>query len=46
MRSTWLGLAFTRFRYLTNFQENNKCNSCFVSTSNNIEVKYCRLAYQ
>jgi len=25
MRSTWLGLAFTGFRYLTDFQETNKC---------------------
>jgi len=33
MRSTWLGLAFTRFRYLTDFQENNECNSCFVTIS-------------
>jgi len=43
MRSTWLGLAFTRFRYLTDLQENNKCNSCFVTISNNIQVKYCPL---
>jgi len=25
MCATWLGLAFTRFRYLTDFQETNKC---------------------
>jgi len=33
MRSTWLslGLAFTRFRYLTDFQETCNCNSCFVT---------------
>ena len=31
MRSTWLGLAFTRFRHLTGFQETNKCNSCFLT---------------
>jgi len=43
MRSTWLGLSFTRFRYLTDFQENNKCNSCFVTISNDIQAKYCRL---
>jgi len=43
MLSTWLGLAFTKFRYLTDFQENNKCNSCFVTISNDIQVKYCRL---
>jgi len=43
MRSTWLVLAFTRFRYLTDFQETNKCNSCFVTISNNMQVKYCRL---
>jgi len=40
MRSMWLGLAFTRFRYLTDFQESDKCNSCFVTLSNNILVKY------
>jgi len=44
MRSTWLGLAFIRFRYLTDFQETNKSSSCFVTISNNIEVKYCHLA--
>jgi len=27
----WLGLAFTKFRYLTDFQKTNKCNSCFVT---------------
>jgi len=43
MRSTWLDLAFTRFRYLTDFQENNKCYSCFITISNNNQVKYCRL---
>jgi len=43
MRSTWLGLAFTRFRYLTDFQENDKCNSCFVTISIDIQVKYCLL---
>jgi len=43
MRSMWLGLAFTRFRYLTDFQENNKCNSCFVTLSSNMHMKYCRL---
>jgi len=43
MRSTWLDLACTRFRYITDFQKNNKCNSCFVTISNNIQVKYCRL---
>jgi len=43
MRSTWLGLAFTRFRYLTDFQENYKCNSCFVTISNDTQVKYYRL---
>jgi len=43
MRSTWLGLAFTRLRYLTDFQENYKCNSCFVTILNDIQVKYCRL---
>jgi len=32
-----LGLAFTRFRCLTDFQEKNKCNSCFVTIS---KVKY------
>jgi len=26
MRSKWLGLAFTRFRYVTDFQENNECS--------------------
>jgi len=36
MRSTWLGLAFTRSRYLTDFQKNSKCNSSFVTISNNI----------
>jgi len=35
MRSTWLGLAFTRFGYLAVFQETNKCKSCFVTISNN-----------
>jgi len=44
MRSTWLSLTFTRFRYLTDFQETNKCDSHFVTASNNIQVKYCRLA--
>ena len=39
MCSTWLDLAFTRFKYLTDFQENNMCNSCFVIISNNIQVK-------
>jgi len=38
MRSMWLGLAFTRFRYLTDFQEINKCNSCFDAISNNVQV--------
>jgi len=38
MRSRWLSLAFTRFRYLINFQETDKCNSCFVIISNNIQV--------
>jgi len=33
---TSLGLAFTRFRYLTDFQEINKCNNCFVTILNNI----------
>jgi len=28
---------------MTDFQKNNKCNSCFVTISNNIHVKYCRL---
>jgi len=42
MGSTWLGLSFTRFRYLTDFQETNKCNSGFVTISNNIQVKYYR----
>jgi len=42
--STWLGLAFTRFRYLTDLQEANKCNSCFVTISNILQVKYCCLA--
>jgi len=27
MRSTWLGLAFTRFGYLADFQETGKSNS-------------------
>jgi len=43
MRSAWLGLAFTRFRYLTYFKENNKCTSCFVIISNDTQVKYRRL---
>jgi len=43
MRSTWLGLAFTRFRYLTDFQENDKCNSSFVTILHDTQVKYCRL---
>jgi len=43
MRSSWLGLAFTGIRYLTDFEENNKCNSCFVTISNNIQVKYYHL---
>jgi len=44
MRSAWLGLAFcTRFRYLTDFQVNKKCHSVFVTISNSIQVKYCRL---
>jgi len=43
MRSTWLGLAFTRFKYLADFQESSKCNSCFVTISNDVQVKYCRL---
>jgi len=44
MRSTWLGLAFTRFTYLTDFAETIKCNCCFVTISSNIHVNYCRLA--
>jgi len=32
--STWRGRAFTRSRYLTDFQENNKSNSCLVAISN------------
>jgi len=43
MCSAWLGLAFTRFRYLTDLQENNKRNSCFVTISNNIQVNSCPL---
>jgi len=43
MCSTWLGLALTKFRYLTDFQESNKCNRDFFTISNNIQVKYCRL---
>jgi len=43
MRSTWLGLAFSRFRCLSDFQESSKCNSYFVTISNNIQVKCCRL---
>jgi len=43
MRSTWLGLARTRFTYLTDFHETIKCNGCFVTISNNIQVNYCRL---
>jgi len=39
MHSTWIGLAFTRFKYLADFQEINKCDSCFVTISNNIQVK-------
>jgi len=46
MRFTRLDLAFTRFRYLTDFQENGKCYSCFVAISNNIHVKYCRLDHR
>jgi len=42
--STWLGLAFTTFRYLTDSQETNTCNSCFVTISNILQVKYCCLA--
>jgi len=42
-RGTHFGKRCTRFRYLTDFQENNKCDSCFVTISNNIQVKYCRL---
>jgi len=42
MRSTWFGLVFTRFRYLTDFQENNKSSNCFVTISKNIQVNYCR----
>jgi len=39
MRSTRLslGLALTRFRYLTHFPETGKCNSCFVTIPNNTE---------
>jgi len=46
MRSMWLGLAFTKFRYLTDFQETNKCNSFFVTILNNIQGIYCLLADQ
>jgi len=41
--TTWLGFAFTKFRYPIDFQENNTCNSCFFTISNNIQVKYCHL---
>jgi len=30
MRSTWLGLAFTRFRYLTDFQETNNLSDLLI----------------
>jgi len=43
MRSTWLGIAFNRFRYLTDFQENYKCNSYFVAILNDTQVKYRHL---
>jgi len=43
MRSTRLGLAFTRFRYLTDFQENYKCNCYFVTILHDTQVKYCHL---
>jgi len=42
MRSSWLDLAFTICRYLTDLQETNKCNGCFVTILNNIQVKYYR----
>ena len=35
--------TFTRFRHLTDFQETNKCNSCFVTILNILQVKYCFL---
>jgi len=38
----WPPLLY-KFRYLTDFQENNKYNTCFVTISSNIQVKYCRL---
>jgi len=30
--SMWFDLAFTILRYLIDFQETNKCNSCFVTS--------------
>jgi len=40
MRSTWLGLAFTRFRYLTGFQETVSV-IVFSSQYQTILMTYC-----